>query len=86
MSLFNVVWRRSSNKGVSYFTVNITKLPLFPCISKTSETDFGFILTILREHFFKQGFLDVNRLVMFSLVKVKYYIKIGEQLADIFLF
>ena len=47
----------------------LTELTLFPRVSKTSKANFGYRLTIFREHFFKHRFFKDDKLVILTLMK-----------------
>ena len=48
---------------------HIAQLTLFPRVSKTSKANFGYRLTIFREHFFKHRFFKDDKLVILTLMK-----------------
>ena len=56
-----------------------TQLTLFPRVSKTSKANFGYRLTIFREHFFKHRFFKDDKLVILTLMKGDEVIKVGEE-------
>ena len=58
---------------------HLTGLTLFPRVSKTSETNLGYRLAILREHFFKHRFFEHDELVILTLMKGDEVIKVGEE-------
>ena len=61
---------------------HLTGLTLFPRVSKTSETNLGYGLAILREHFFKHRFFEHDELVILTLMKGDEVVKTGEEGAD----
>ena len=58
------------------------QLTLFPRVSKTSETNLGYGLAILREHFFKHRFFEHDELVILTLMKGDEGVKSGEERTD----
>ena len=57
----------------------VPKLTLFPRVSKTSKANFGYRLTIFREHFFKHRFFKDDKLVILTLMKGDEVVKVGEE-------
>ena len=51
-------------------------------VSKTSETNLGYRLTIFREHFFKHRFFKDDKLVILTLMKVIRESSRSEEPAD----
>ena len=62
------------------------QLTLFPRVSKTSETNLGYRLAILREHFFKHRFFEHDELVILTLMKGDEGIKLRKAVSDSLLF
>ena len=61
---------------------HIAQLTLFPRVSKTSKANFGYRLTIFREHFFKHRFFEHDELVILTLMKGDEVVKTGEERAN----
>ena len=64
---------------------HLTGLTLFPRVSKTSETNLGYGLAILREHFFKHRFFEHDELVILTLMKGDERVKVTQHKADFLL-
>ena len=67
---------------------NRTKFPqltLFPRVSKTSETNLGYRLAILWEHFFKHRLFEHDELVILTLMKGDEGVELSKELANFFL-
>ena len=60
---------------------HIAQLTLFPRVSKTSKANFGYRLTIFREHFFKHRFFKDDKLVILTLMKGDEGIEVAKKLA-----
>jgi len=58
------------------------QLTLFPRVSKTSETNLGYGLAILREHFFKHRFFKDDKLVILTLMKGDEGVETGKESAN----
>ena len=69
-AIVNIIFRmQQGTEGTSLYIRNIPKLTLFPRVSKTSKANFGYRLTIFREHFFKHRFFKDDKLVILTLMK-----------------
>ena len=62
---------------------HLTGLTLFPRVSKTSKANFGYRLTIFREHFFKHRFFKDDKLVILTLMKGDEVVKVAEERANL---
>ena len=57
---------------------HIAKLTLFPRVRKTGEANFGLSFTRLGEHLIKHRFLQLNELLMLTLMKGDEMVKLLE--------
>ncbi|GDZ30835.1 hypothetical protein MCC01978_13870 [Bifidobacteriaceae bacterium MCC01978] len=64
---------------------HLTGLTLFPRVSKTSETNLGYRLAILWEHFFKHRLFEHDELVILTLMKGDERVKVTQHKADFLL-
>lgn len=69
MTLFYIVWSRSSYKSISNRTIYIAQLTLFPRVSEALEADFGLGLAGFRKHLVEHRFLHRAQLVVLTLMK-----------------
>ena len=77
-AIVNIIFRmQQGTEGTSLYIRNIPKLTLFPRVSKTSETNLGYRLAILREHFFKHRLFEHDELVILTLMKGDEVVKLG---------
>ena len=78
-AIVNIIFRmQQGTEGTSLYIRNIPKLTLFPRVSKTSKANFGYRLTIFREHFFKHRFFKDDKLVILTLMKGDEVIELRE--------
>ena len=75
------IWETYSRLGKA----KLPQLTLFPRVSKTSKANFGYRLTIFREHFFKHRFFKDDKLVILTLMKGDEVVELSKELANFFL-